>query len=223
MAKLLIYTADESLGDALERALRREGHFCSTVLEEESALSGVKARGLSLVLLDDAPALPKISEIRKWTTLPILLLSETGRLTNISTPFEPDDIITKPIREEELILRIKNICTKNNHQQNTFAELDSHNEGLTVDEDRYEIRLDGEIIDLTFREFELLKHLIRNPGRVFDREQLLNLVWGFDYIGGPRTVDVHVRRIRSKIEVKGRNYIRTIRNVGYKFIKEEEG
>ena len=222
MAKLLIYTADDSLGDALERALRREGHFCSTVVEEESALSGIKAHGLSLVLLDDAPALPKVPEIRKWTTLPILLMSETGRLINISTPFQPDDIITKPIREEELILRVKNLCLKKDSENNSI-EINTNKVGLSVDEDRYEIRLDGEIIDLTFREFELLKHLIQNPERVFDREQLLNLVWGFDYIGGPRTVDVHVRRIRSKIEVKGRNYIKTIRNVGYKFIKDEEG
>ena len=222
MAKLLIYTADDSQGDALERALRREGHFCSTVVEEESALSGIKAHGLSLVLLDDAPALPKVPEIRKWTTLPILLMLETGRLINISTPFQPDDIITKPIREEELILRVKNLCLKKDSENNSI-EINTNKAGLSVDEDRYEIRLDGEIIDLTFREFELLKHLIQNPERVFDREQLLNLVWGFDYIGGPRTVDVHVRRIRSKIEVKGRNYIKTIRNVGYKFIKDEEG
>ena len=222
MAKLLIYTADDSLGDALERALRREGHFCSTVVEEEAALSGIKAHGLSLVLLDDAPALPKVPDIRKWTTLPILLMSETGRLINISTPFQPDDIITKPIREEELILRVKNLCLKKDSENNSI-EINTNKAGLSVDEDRYEIRLDGEIIDLTFREFELLKHLIQNPERVFDREQLLNLVWGFDYIGGPRTVDVHVRRIRSKIEVKGRNYIKTIRNVGYKFIKDEEG
>ncbi len=222
MAKLLIYTADDSLGDALERALRREGHFFSTVVEEESALAGIKAHGLSLVLLDDAPALPKVPEIRKWSTLPILLMSETGRLINISTPFQPDDIITKPIREEELILRVKNLCLKKDSENNSI-EINTNKAGLSVDEDRYEIRLDGEIIDLTFREFELLKHLIQNPERVFDREQLLNLVWGFDYIGGPRTVDVHVRRIRSKIEVKGRNYIKTIRNVGYKFIKVEEG
>ena len=221
MAKLLIYTADDSLGDALERALRREGHFCNTVIEEESALTGLNAHGLSLVLLDDAPALHMVSEIRKWTTLPILLMSETGRLINISTPFQPDDLITKPIREEELILRVKNLCSKKDGSS-LSTEVNTNKEGLFVDEDRYEIRLDGEIIDLTFREFELLKHLIQNPERVFDREQLLNLVWGFDYIGGPRTVDVHVRRIRSKIEAKGRNYIKTIRNVGYKFIKDEE-
>jgi len=76
------------------------------------------------------------------------------------------------------------------------------------------------LIDLTYREFELLKHLIKNPERVFDREQLLNLVWGIDYLGGPRTVDVHVRRIRAKIEVKGYSFISTVRGVGYKFIGE---
>jgi DNA-binding response OmpR family regulator len=88
---------------------------------------------------------------------------------------------------------------------------------LILDEDRYEFRLDGVPVSLTFREFELLKLLMKNPGHVFDRERLLDLVWGADYIGGARTVDVHIRRIRSKIEVGGRPFISTVRGVGYKF------
>ncbi len=188
------------------------------VQDETTALQEVRARGLALILLDDAPALPKVEEMRNWTTLPILLLLEPDRLTVIRTPTEADDILVKPVREEELLYRVRNLCHRSGQKSEGARTLKS--KGLTLDESRYEIRLDGELIDLTYREFELLKHLINNPERVFDREQLLNLVWGIDYLGGPRTVDVHIRRIRAKIEVRGYSFISTVRGVGYKFIGE---
>ncbi len=188
------------------------------VQNETTALQEVRARGLALILLDDAPALPKVEEMRNWTTLPILLLLEPDRLAVVRTPTEADDILVKPVREEELLYRVRNLCHRTTHEVEGGRTLKS--KGLTLDESRYEIRLDGELTDLTYREFELLKHLINNPERVFDREQLLNLVWGIDYLGGPRTVDVHVRRIRAKIEVKGYSFISTVRGVGYKFIGE---
>lgn len=218
MANLLIYTADEGFADALGRALRREGHFCKTVRDETTALQEVRARGLALILLDDAPALPKAAEMKNWTTLPILLLLETDRLAAIRSSIEVDDVLVKPVREEELLHRVRRLC--GHAAAGAEGGRTMKNKGLTLDERRYEIRLDGELIDLTYREFELLKHLINNPERVFDREQLLNLVWGVDYLGGPRTVDVHVRRIRSKIEVRGYSFISTVRGVGYKFIGE---
>ena len=188
------------------------------VQDETTALQEVRARGLALILLDDAPALPKVEEMRNWTTLPILLLLEPDRLAVVRAPTEADDILVKPVREEELLYRVRNLCHRAGQDSEGARTLKS--KGLTLDESRYEIRLDGELIDLTYREFELLKHLINNPERVFDREQLLNLVWGIDYLGGPRTVDVHVRRIRAKIEVKGYSFISTVRGVGYKFIGE---
>ena len=218
MAKLLIFTADDGFAEALGRSLRREGHFCKVVEDEVTALQELRARGLALVLLDDAPALPSVKSLRDWTPLPILLLIDPSRLTQLPAPLEADDILVKPIREEELLYRVRNLCDRRPAPE-PGAEGGStiRSQGLTLDEDRYEMRLDGDLIDLTYREFELLKHLMHNPGRVFDREQLLNLVWGVDYIGGPRTVDVHIRRIRAKIEVGGRSFITTIRGVGYKF------
>ncbi len=218
MADLLIYTADNEFADALGRALRREGHFCKMVQDETTALQEVRARGLSLILLDDAPALPKVGEMKNWTILPILLLIEPDRLLTVRIPPQAEDVLVKPVREEELLYRVRNLCRRSASDAEGGRAL--KNKGLTIDENRYEIRLDGELIDLTYREFELLKHLINNPGRVFDREQLLNLVWGVDYLGGPRTVDVHVRRIRSKIEIRGYAFISTVRGVGYKFIGE---
>ncbi|OGL58604.1 MAG: hypothetical protein A3J27_14575 [Candidatus Tectomicrobia bacterium RIFCSPLOWO2_12_FULL_69_37] len=220
MAKLLIFTADDGFAEALGRALRREGHFCKVVEDEVAALQELRARGLSLVLLDDAPALPTIKRLREWTPLPILLLVDPSRLTSLPTPLEADDTLVKPIREEELLFRVRNLCDRRPAAGAGAEGGTVRAQGLLLDEDRYEIRLDGGLIDLTYREFELLKHLMHNPGRVFDREQLLNLVWGVDYIGGPRTVDVHIRRIRSKIETGGRSFITTIRGVGYKFTGE---
>ncbi|MDA1000114.1 MAG: response regulator transcription factor [bacterium] len=221
MAKLLIYTADYDFADALTRSLRREGHACKIVDDEEEVLNEVKARGLALILLDDAPALLTVSDFRKWTSLPLLLLADPGRLQEHRIPLEADDVIVKPIREEELLFRVRNLCQNSNAAGEAAAQGHLASRGLSLDEDRYEIRLNSHLIDLTFREFELLKHLMKNSGRVFDREQLLNLVWGADYIGGARTVDVHIRRIRSKIEAEGQNFISTIRGVGYKFLEED--
>jgi DNA-binding response OmpR family regulator len=217
MANLLIFTADDGFAEALTRALRREGHFCKVAEDEDTALQEVRARGLSLILLDDAPALPSVEEIRNWTLLPILLIADPSRIETLRTPLEADDLLVKPVREEELLFRVQNLCGGKESLEKGTPQGGQKTAGLVLDEDHYEIRLNGALIDLTFREFELLKHLMRNPGRVFDRNQLLNLVWGVDYIGGPRTVDVHVRRIRAKIEAEGQTFINTIRGVGYKF------
>ncbi|MBI4340972.1 MAG: winged helix-turn-helix transcriptional regulator [Candidatus Omnitrophica bacterium] len=90
---------------------------------------------------------------------------------------------------------------------------------LVIDFERYEVHVKGEPVDLTYKEFELLKFLATHPGKVFTREALLDKVWGYDYYGGTRTVDVHIRRLRSKIESRGATYIDTVRNVGYKFLE----
>jgi DNA-binding response OmpR family regulator len=93
---------------------------------------------------------------------------------------------------------------------------------LVIDESAYSVKIKGQLIDLTFKEFELLKFLAQHPGRVFSRQQLLQEVWGFDYFGGTRTVDVHVRRLRAKLGPEYENFISTLRNVGYKFISSRD-
>lgn len=121
-----------------------------------------------------------------------------------------DDFITEGSPWEEVGARLRRLALGEDGTSAAAGELE-------VDADRYEVRVGGARVELTYKEFELLRFLAARPGRVFTREALLEQVWGYDYFGGSRTVDVHIRRIRSKIERKGHTYIRTVRGVGYIF------
>ncbi len=126
-----------------------------------------------------------------------------------------DDWIVRGAGAEELRARLANVLRRRGILERRPHLLTAN--GLTIDPDRYEVRVEGGIVELTFKEFELLRFLACNPGKVFSRQVLLDRVWGFDYYGGTRTVDVHIRRIRAKIETRTRVYIRTVRGAGYLF------
>ena len=133
-------------------------------------------------------------------------------------------IITMPISEKDLLTRIYICFYQSNLQNENIKEEKVINQGLLqIDTEKYLVTLEGKKIDLTFKELELLKVLSSNPGRVFSRENLLKNIWDYDYYGGTRTVDVHVRRLRRKIEDHKYNFIETIWNVGYKFNELEIG
>ena len=125
------------------------------------------------------------------------------------------DVIVPPFGPDELRLRVERILGAGDGAGGDGGLL--RRGDLAIDQDRYTVRLGGEVVDLTYKEYELLRHLALNPGKAFTREMLLNRVWGYDYYGGSRTVDVHVRRIRAKIE-QHEPYIETVRNVGYRFV-----
>ena len=127
-----------------------------------------------------------------------------------------DDFVLAPYRPLEVVLRIQQLLKRFKPQDESSA---LKNGDLTIDLARYEVALGGRRLDLTFKEYELLRFLAASPGKVFTRETLLNRVWGYDYFGGTRTVDVHIRRLRSKIETTTTSFIETVRNVGYR-IKE---
>jgi len=126
-----------------------------------------------------------------------------------------DDFIVAPARDAELRVRIARLVSLNPQSGNRILRGD-----LAIDVDNCEVSLGGRLIELTYKEYELLKFLASNPGRVHTRETLLDRVWGYDYYGGDRTVDVHIRRLRSKIEDSGHTFINTVRNVGYRFRRE---
>ena len=126
----------------------------------------------------------------------------------------PDEFILSPLEQGELLARIKQAIYRVNGP--TGGELLREGD-LVIDLEKYDVTLEGRRVSLTYKEFQLLVMLVSNPGRVYSRDVLLSQVWGYDYLGGTRTVDVHVRRLRSKIEDPDHSFIETIWNVGYRF------
>jgi len=146
---------------------------------------------------------------------PILLILSPNQLKNMEATSDTFDFIVAPINTDELKLRIRKLTIQEE------KDLDDGTvilDDLTINPANYDVTISGKRIDLRFKEYELLLLLASNPGRVYDRATLLNQIWGYDYFGGTRTVDVHVRRLRSKIETESdKNFIETIWNVGYRF------
>jgi DNA-binding response OmpR family regulator len=156
-----------------------------------------------------------IKRERALRELPLVLLVTEHHLGRLDFGWGIDDYLTLPVSAKRLAERLRFLLWKLSRVEakNGF----SHG-GLVIDFERYEVHVHGVPVDLTYKEFELLKCLATHPGKPFTREALLDKVWGYDYYGGTRTVDVHVRRLRSKIEIGGVTYIDTVRNVGYKFL-----
>ena len=143
---------------------------------------------------------------------PILLVVSEGWLAVLKTTWGFDDWVLPRAQPAEVETRLRLVAERAGAATGRLASV----EGLQIDEDTYVVRLHGTPLDLTFREFELLKYLAGNPGRVFTRGQLLQQVWGYDYFGGTRTVDVHIRRLRAKLGAEHESLITTVRGVGYK-------
>ena len=146
--------------------------------------------------------------------LPVIGVVSGENRNNYDPSLSLDDFILQPFRPGELLMRVSQVVSRANgaHSRTVIAIGD-----LMIDVERYEVRLAGERVLLTYKEYQLLVLLASNEGKGYTRESLLNQVWGYDYLGGTRTVDVHIRRLRSKIEGAGNSYIETIWNVGYRF------
>ena len=147
---------------------------------------------------------------------PLILLVTEDQLGRIDFGWGVEDYLTLPVTAKRLAERLNFLVWKLHRvsQKNGYTRGD-----LVIDFERYEVHVGGAPADLTYKEFELLKFLALHPGKPFTREALLDKVWGYDYYGGTRTVDVHIRRLRAKIEAHGVTYIETVRNVGYKFLE----
>ena len=178
------------------------------------------AEGSPLIIMElsllNKPQISKVLELCKETNLPTLAIISPDDLMSLDTDMIITDFIVSPFLEEELITRaIFSV------KRATVAPLEEDliNRGdLTINPSNYEVLINNIRVNLRFKEYELLLLLASNPGRVYDRATLLNQIWGYDYFGGTRTVDVHIRRLRSKIENNAENpYIETIWNVGYRF------
>ena len=167
-----------------------------------------------------------LAEVRSLTRLvrttgvavPVLLVVTEGGLTVVNADWGVDDVVLTTAGPAEVEARLR-LALGRKQDAAPAADPGVVRAGeLTIDEGTYTCRLRGRVLDLTFKEFELLKHLAQHPGRVFTRAQLLQEVWGYDYFGGTRTVDVHVRRLRAKLGTDHEQLIGTVRHVGYKFV-----
>jgi DNA-binding response OmpR family regulator len=207
----------------LDTGLTQMGFACLTANNADIAVEMVKRETLDMVLVDadglsasvwlslKSEHLPKI---KTTVHLPVIVLMPRGILDGIDSNFKIDDFVVRPFDLSELVARIGRILNRTNNagNQDSFRCRD-----LVIDLAKCEVSVNGSLIVLTFKEYELLKFLMRHKGKVFTREALLNEVWGYDYYGGDRTVDVHIRRLRSKIEDANHTFIETVRNIGYKF------
>ena len=153
-------------------------------------------------------------EIRKKSNVPILMLTAKSEDTDELYGFElgVDEYITKPFKPNILIARVNALLRRKNLEENILLDLN----GLMIDEKAYKVSLNDEILDLSPKEYELLIYLVKNKGQALTREQILDGVWGYDYFGGLRTVDTHIKRLRLKLKEKEK-YIQTVRGIGYRF------
>ena len=195
--------------------LNTHGFQCSHATGE-NALEQVAENTPNLLLIEctgahDIVALCRY--IRKEKELPVIGLVPPDKLDSLEGLV--DDFVVKPYNTQELATRIKHLVKKDTD----ISTEQIRTAGITIDPDKYEVYVNGRLVSLTFKEYELLKFLASHPGRVFTRDTLLNQVWSQDYFGGDRTVDVHIRRLRSKIEDPSHIYIETVRNIGYRFVR----
>lgn len=219
MSNILIIASEKEDARNLQTRLSELGHNCMVVSFRDNI--GEKIGGLvpELVTVETEGQNPAVLRdllqgLKAKYKAPVLAMVTNELLNKPDDFLEMDDVILQPFGNRELALRIKRLVKKIEVQNEII-----HIGNLRIDLDNCEVRVAGKTIELTFKEYELLKFLIREPGRVFTRETLLNKVWGYDYFGGDRTVDVHVRRLRSKIETTEEVYIETVRNIGYRFKK----
>ncbi|MEV0349411.1 response regulator transcription factor [Nonomuraea sp. NPDC050680] len=149
---------------------------------------------------------------------PLLVIVTEGGLAAMTAEWGVDDVLLDSAGPAEVEARLRMAVGRTTQAEDVPNEIRSGD--LSIDEATYTARLRGRVLDLTFKEFELLKYLAQHPGRVFTRAQLLQEVWGYDYFGGTRTVDVHVRRLRAKLGTEYESLIGTVRNVGYRFVPD---
>ena len=200
----------------LHRRLIRNGFACAIASGEEEIIK--QAPDLILLEMDSLSRVKELSQrIKRERHLPIIALVRRKTLNNVNGHLDMDDFIIQPYDIRELVLRIKRLIQRSDNTSS--GELIRYGE-LAIDLAKCEVSVGDKVVMLTFKEYELLKFLAHNHGRVFTREALLNKVWGYDYYGGDRTVDVHIRRLRSKIEDSSHTFIETVRNIGYRFKRD---
>ncbi len=224
MTRILVVEDEESLSDPLSYMLRKEGFEVALAETGSAALEEFDRRGADLVLLD--LMLPGLSgtevcrALRSRSTVPVIMLtakdSEVDKVVGLE--LGADDYVTKPYSARELVARIRAVLRRRGEPDELVAATVEAGP-VRLDVDRHVVSVDGAAVPMPLKEFELLELLLRNAGRVLTRGQLIDRVWGADYVGDTKTLDVHVKRLRAKIEEDPANprQLVTVRGLGYKY------
>ena len=223
MSRLLIIEDEGSYREALEYMLAREGFDVRVAANGEEGLETFERHGADLVLLDlMMPGLPGTEvcrRLRQRSNVPVIMVtardSEVDKVVGLE--LGADDYVTKPFSHRELVARVRAVLRRGQDADLLPDVVEAA--GVRMDVERHEVWVDGRDVRLALKEFELLEMLLRNSGRVLTRGQLIDRIWGADYVGDTKTLDVHVKRLRSKIEDDPAHPARlmTVRGLGYKF------
>jgi len=225
MTRILIVEDEESFSDPLSYSLRKEGYEVAVADNGTDGLRIFSAHGADLVLLD--LMLPGMSgtevcrEIRRTSTVPVIMLTakddEFDKVLGLE--LGADDYVTKPYSSRELLARIKAVLRRGQDSSESEENSTLTTGNILMDVERHVVEVRGEEVALPLKEFELLEMLLRNVDRVLTRGQLIDRVWGANYVGDTKTLDVHVKRLRAKIEADPKNpvHLVTVRGLGYKF------
>lgn len=228
--KILVVDDDLNICELLKLYLENEGYTAFVANDGQAAVDTFAAKNPDLVLLDIM--LPKMDgwqvcrEIRKTSSVPIIMLTAKGETFDkvLGLELGADDYVTKPFDAKEVMARIKAVLRRSKGESGTAAQEKKtvSYDKLEINIENYEMKINGVVVDTPPKELELIYHFASNPNRVYTRDQLLDEVWGFDYYGDSRTVDVHVKRLREKLEgVSDKWSLKTVWGVGYKFETKE--
>ncbi|MDL2215899.1 response regulator transcription factor [Ruminococcaceae bacterium OttesenSCG-928-N02] len=224
--KVMIVDDDSNICELLRLYLEKEGYTTVLANDGQQALEKFNPDDVSIVLLD--VMMPRVDgwetcrRIRAQSNVPVIMLTAKGETFDkvLGLELGADDYIVKPFDTKEVVARIKAVLRRYNMAGEKAANADQllEFENLTINLTRYELKVLGETVDTPPKELELLYCLAANPNRVFTRDQLLNEVWGFEYYGDSRTIDVHIKRLREKLEGVSEEWnLKTVWGVGYKF------
>lgn len=224
MTRIMVVEDEESFSEALSFMLKREGYEVEVASDGNEALEAFEQRGADLILLD--LMLPGVSGlevcriIRTRSQVPIIMLTaKDGEIDKVvGLEIGADDYVTKPFSSRELLARVRSVLRRHGEPEELLSTTVEAGP-VRMDVDRHVVTVRGEPVAMPLKEFDLLELLVRNAGRVLTRAQLIDRVWGADYVGDTKTLDVHVKRLRAKVEVEPGQpvHLVTVRGLGYKF------